>query len=166
MQTPHNTYVKLVDGREELWVATNIADIPEGAHIAVTGIINLNFKSSYLNMTLPVLLMAPDFDMYSGKEMFSTTQQVKVAVYEGQKEIARGTAKSITYFNGDVRKVMIDRGIRGDVYVILMGIYGENISLDVRIKPLVNLVWAGIIFFALGMLAVLAFDSGSTRRGE
>lgn len=164
VQTPHNTYVKLVDGNEELWAATNIADIPKGAHIAATGSINLNFKSSYLNMTLPALLIAHDFNVYSGREIFSTTQQVKVAVYKGRNEIARGIAESVTYFNGDVQRVMIDRGIKGDVYVILNGIYGKNISLDVRIKPLVNLVWVGIIFFTLGMLAVLAFDSASNER--
>lgn len=166
VQTPHNTYAKLVDGNKELWVATNIADIPEGAHIVATGSININFKSSYLNTTLPVLLMAPDFDIYSGREIFSTTQQIKVAVYKGRSEIAEGIAESVTYFNGDVQRVMIDRGIKGDVYVILNGIYGKNISLDVRIKPLVNLVWAGVIFFTLGMLAVLAFDSTSKKRGK
>lgn len=166
VQTSHNTYVKLVDGDKELWMGTNTADIQKGIHIAATGIININFKSSYLNKTFPALFIAPDFESYSsGKEVVSTTQQVKLAVYKGHKEIARGVAKSITYFNGDVQRVMIDRGIKGDVYVILNGIEGENIFLDVRIKPLVNLVWVGIIFFTLGMIAVLAFDSNSVRRG-
>jgi hypothetical protein len=158
MQTQHNTYVKLVDGKEELWAATTLADIPTDAHIVVMGVINFDFKSSFLNKTFPVLLLAQDFNVHQDQETVSTTQLVKIAVYEGRNEIANGSAKSITYFNGNVNKVMIDRSLKGDVYVIFNGISGNSISLDLRIKPLINLLWAGIIFFTLGMMAVLLSD--------
>jgi hypothetical protein len=158
IQTQHNTYIKLVDGREELWVATSLAEIPDDAHVVVTGIVNFDFRSSFLNKTFPVLILASDFSVNQAQETVSTTQLVKVAVYEGKSEIARGAAKSITYFNGNVDRVMIDRGLKGDVYVILNGISGNTISLDLRIKPLINLVWAGVIFFTFGMIAVLTSD--------
>ncbi len=158
MQTQHNTYIKLIDGDRELWIATTLADIPEGSHVAATGIINLDFRSSFFNRTFSVLLLAEDFEIFSEEETISTTQQVKIAVYEGRNEIARGAAKHVTYFNGDAWRVMIDRSIKGDVYVILNGISGRSISLDLRIKPLINLVWTGVIFFTFGMIAVLLSD--------
>lgn len=158
MQTQHNTYVKLVDGKEELWAATTLADIPTDAHIVVSGILNFDFRSSFLNRTFPALILASDFSIHQDQETVSTTQLVKIAVYEGRNEIANGAAKSITYFNGNVDKVMIDRSLKGDVYVILNGISGNAISLDLRIKPLINLLWVGIIFFTLGMMAVLLSD--------
>jgi cytochrome c-type biogenesis protein CcmF len=164
VQTEHNSYMKLVEGSEEMWVATSLADVPNGANVIVTGIVQLNFPSSFLNKTFPVLLLASDLRIsqshapQAAREAITTTQVVDVAVYEGKNEIARGAAKSITYFNGDVQKVMIDRGLKGDVYVILNGISGNTISLDLRIKPLINLLWVGVIFFTFGMMAILASD--------
>lgn len=168
IQTPHTTYVRLTEGEEEIWVATDTSaeNIQKGRQGGATGTVNANFKSSFLNMTFPLLLLAPNFESPLGREIFSTTQEVILAVYKGDSEIASGTARSIEYFNGDVQKVMIDRGIMGDVYVIFNGITEKDIFLDVRIKPQVNLVWAGIIFFTIGMLAVLASSSATIKGGK
>lgn len=164
IQTEHNSYIKLMEGGDELWAATTLAEIPADAHVTVTGMVNFDFRSTFLNKTFPVLLLAESFDVDQGVETISTTQLVEVAVYEGKSEIARGAARSITYFNGDVDKVMIDRSLKGDVYVILNGISGNAISLDLRIKPLINLVWAGVIFFTFGMIAVLGSDLAPKKR--
>ncbi|MBU2559818.1 cytochrome c biogenesis protein CcsA [archaeon] len=164
IKTEHNTYLRLVEGSEELWVATSLADVPSGVNVIVTGIVQLNFPSSFLNKSFPVLLLASDLRISQGqtpqaaRETVSTTQVVDVAIYEGKNEIARGAAKSVAYFNGNIERVMIDRGLKGDVYVILNGISGNTISLDLRIKPLINLLWVGIIFFTFGMIAVLVSE--------
>jgi cytochrome c-type biogenesis protein CcmF len=163
VQVEHNTYVKLVEGAEEVWVAVNPGEIPTGAHLtASNGTLVFDFPSSSLNRTFPILIMAPEYkvDKTETQETISTTQIVNVAVYDdnGKSEIARGAARSITYFNGNVDKVMIDRSLKQDVYVI-SSIAGNDIKLDLRIKPLINLLWIGIIFFTFGMIGVLLEDS-------
>lgn len=165
IQTQHNSYIKLVDGSEELWVATSLAEVPEGSHAVVKGIVNFDFRSTFLNKTFPILILASDLSLEEVQKTISTTQLVEVAVYEGRNEIASGAAKSITYFNGNVDRVMIDRSLKGDVYIILNGITGNSISLDLRIKPLINLLWVGIIFFTLGMMALL-FSDAAPKKGK
>jgi cytochrome c-type biogenesis protein CcmF len=158
VQTDHNTYIRLVEGSDELWVAIPRSDIPPDAHVVTTGMLQFDFPSTSLNTTFPILMLASDFDVHQAQETISTTQAVTVEVYRFKDRIGSGTARTITYFNGDVEKVMIDRSLSKDVYVIFNGISGNVISLDMRIKPWINLVWIGVTFFTFGMIGVIASD--------
>jgi cytochrome c-type biogenesis protein CcmF len=160
IQIEHSTYVKLVEGTEELWVSFRPSEIPTSGHVVATGgTLNFDFPSSSLNRTFPILIMAPEFtvDQTGTQATISTTQVVNVVVYKGKNEIARGATRTITYFNGYVDKVMIDRSLKQDVYVI-SSVDGDDITLDLRIKPLINLLWIGILFFTFGMIGVLFED--------
>lgn len=88
------------------------------------------------------------------------TQELRLAVYEGSVKIGEGVAKLETYEKSDVRRVMIDRGLLRDVYVIPSGISGEEVSLTIKLMPLVNYIWFGIVLFIAGILAVVLCSDG------
>ncbi|MDI6655217.1 MAG: hypothetical protein QME59_04950, partial [Candidatus Hydrothermarchaeota archaeon] len=69
-----------------------------------------------------------------------------------------GIAKVVWYPQGEVKRVMIDRGIDRDVYVIFTGTSGSEIPLTIKIIPLVNYLWLGIILFVAGMLALVKVE--------
>jgi len=159
VQTEHNTYMKLVDNGRELWVATNRVDIPKGALVVLSGNVMFDFASPTLNRVFDIILFAPHVEVYSMEpERYSTTELVKVAVYNGHNKIGEGTAKSITYKNGNVNKVMIDRSLTKDVYVIYTGKNGQEIPLTIKIKPYVSWTWVGVVLFSVGILFILFFD--------
>ncbi len=163
IQTEHITYLKFSEGEWELWIATERlnVDIPVGTKLVATGFLMNNFGSGALNKTFDILLFAGElkgYDEVDQKKVFSTTQQVQVAVYSGDSMIGEGTAKVIQYKNGDTKKVMIDRSVTRDVYVIFTGLSGGSIPLDIKIKPLVNLMWLGVILWSICIISIILFD--------
>ncbi|MFQ5816213.1 MAG: cytochrome c biogenesis protein CcsA, partial [Candidatus Hydrothermarchaeaceae archaeon] len=147
IQTEHITYLKFVEGEWELWIASDRlnATIPPGTKLVARGSL-INLPTESLNRTY-LILLADELGSYEGgvqRQVFSTTQQVQVAVYKGTSKIGEGTARVIQYKNGDAKKVMIDRSLTGDVYVIFTGFSGGSIPLDIKIKPLVNMIWLGV----------------------
>lgn len=164
IQTEHITYLKFSEGEWELWVATEKlnVDIPTGTKLVATGFLMNDFGSAALNRTFDLLLFTSELSSYEDsvqQKVFSTTQQVQVAVYRGDSKIGEGSAKVIQYKNGDTKKVMIDRSLMGDTYVIFTGFSGESVPLDVKIKPLVNMIWLGVILFSVCIIAIILFDS-------
>lgn len=163
IQTEHITYLKFTEGEWELWVATERlnVDIPPGTKLVASGFLMSNFPSESLGRTFDLLLFADQLSSYDEgdqREVFSTTHHVRVAVYKGTSKIGEGTAKVIQYKNGDTKKVMIDRSLFGDIYVIFTGFSGGSIPLDIKIKPLVNLMWLGVILFSICIIAIIVFD--------
>lgn len=144
--------LKLAEGDKFLWVAAIAAGIPEGIEIAAAGI--LTFDAVIENKTYDVIMISNR--IYASRRTVSETQEVSVEVYEGKNKIGGGIARVVQYQQGDVKRVMIDRGIFRDVYVIFAGISGGEIPLTVKIIPLVNYLWIGIVLFVLGMLALLS----------
>ena len=164
IQTEHITYLRFIEGDLEIWVASDRldVDVPVGTKLVAMGFLEGTFFSPSLNRTFDLLLFVEQINSYEGsdlREAFSTTQSVQVAVYKGTSKIGEGTAKVIQYKNGETKKVMIDRSLSGDVYVIFSGVSGGNIPLDIKIKPMVNLIWLGVILFAICIIAIIVFDS-------
>ncbi|MEK6978163.1 MAG: hypothetical protein AABX40_07185, partial [Candidatus Hydrothermarchaeota archaeon] len=154
----HNTYLRLVEGKDELWIATDRAEVPQGVIVTTTGSLMLDFRSATLNRTFPIILFSSFVEPYQAtvRETLSTAQEVELAVFEGSDMIGGGVAKSIAYKGGtNVQKVLIDRGVLGDTYVIFSGLSGREVPLTLKIKPLVNELWMGIIFFIVGMVLIL-----------
>ncbi len=162
LNTEHNTYFRLTDAASSLWVAVDRIDVevPPGTKLAATGFLLGGFESKALNRTFDVILFSNNYGSYDEPqaEVFSTTTSVNIAVYNGNAMLGEGDAKVIQYKNGDTKKVMIDRSWTGDVYVIFTGFSGEAVPLDVKIKPMINLMWLGIILFALSIIAITIFD--------
>jgi hypothetical protein len=73
IHTDRYTYMKLVEGEEELWVATSRAEIPVGANVIITGSAYFDFQSSSLNKTFPVLILAPTYSIVKDGEVISGT---------------------------------------------------------------------------------------------
>ncbi len=165
LQTEHITYLKFTEGEWELWVATERLDIdvPVGTKLLARGFLMNNFPSPSLGRNFDILLFADELTGYEEavqKQPFSTTQEVKIAVYKGTNKVGEGAAQVIKYRNGETKKVMIDRSLKGgDVYVIFTGFSGNGIPLDVKIKPLVNFLWAGVILFSICIIAIIIFDT-------
>ncbi|MBI4344564.1 MAG: hypothetical protein HY555_03150, partial [Euryarchaeota archaeon] len=151
-------YLRLVEGKDELWIAIDRAEVPQGVIVTTTGSLMLDFRSAALNRTFPLILFSGFVEPYQAtvRETLSTAEEVELAVFEGPDMIGGGVAKSIAYKGGtNVQKVLIDRGVLGDTYVIFSGLSGREVPLTLKIKPLVNELWAGIIFFIVGMVLIL-----------
>lgn len=161
-QTEHITYLLLKEGADELWVATErLEGNPIGLNIVAQGSLMGDFPSPTLNKTFDIILFASNIEEYSpdtGLKPYATTTEITFAVYDGGKKIGQGVAKSIKYKNGEANRVMIDRGITRDVYLIYNGLSGESASATVKLKPLINELWFGVALFMLGVALVFLFD--------
>ncbi len=146
--------LKLVNGDKFLWVATRSAGIPEGTEIAAAGV--LIFDVEIEDKTYEVIMLSNK--IYTSMRAVSETQEISVEVYEGKSKVGGGVAKVVQYQQGDVKRVMIDRGIFRDTYVIFTGVSGNEIPLTIKIIPLVNYLWIGIILFVAGMVAILKVE--------
>ncbi len=162
MQTEHITYVKMSEGGRELWVAIDrIENVPTDINVVADGMLMANFPSPTLNRTFDLILFSNRMAEYTpgtGKEPYTTTEEVTFAVYESGKKIGEGVARSIRYRNGNANRVMIDRGFFGDVYVIYNGLSGNSASATVKIIPMVNQLWFGVALFMLGVALAFFFD--------
>ena len=166
--TAHATYIRLRDGNNELWVATGPGvEVPEGADVVVEGEQPyLNFGSTSLNRTFDVLLMARGIEGYEhdyAKPVFRSVQQAKVAIYKGDSKLGEGYVKYEIYKNGDARRPLIDRSLLRDVFVIFDGGAGGSIPLTVRLKPLINEIWLGVILFIVGISICIFTDKGTRK---
>jgi len=146
--------LKLADGDKFLWVATRSTGIPEGTEIAAAGV--LIFDVEIENKAYEVIMLSNK--IYTSMRAVSETQEINVEIYEGKSKVGGGVAKVVQYRQDNVKRVMIDRGIFRDVYVIFTGMSGNEIPLTIKIIPLVNYLWLGIILFVAGMLAVLKVE--------
>jgi cytochrome c-type biogenesis protein CcmF len=161
-QTEHITYVKLVEGDFELWTAIDkVDDVPTGINVVADGMLMGDFPSPTLGRTFDLIMFSNQMIEYSpesGKTPYTTTEEVTFAVYENSKKIGEGVARSIKYKNGKANRVMIDRGILQDVYVIYNGLSGNQASVTVKIIPLINELWFGVFLFMVGITLVFIFD--------
>lgn len=76
MHTDRYTYMKLVEGEQELWAATSRAEIPEGANVIITGTAYFNFNSPTLDKTFSVLVLAPTYNIVKDGEIIGGTSGV------------------------------------------------------------------------------------------
>ncbi|MFQ5975245.1 MAG: Coenzyme F420 hydrogenase/dehydrogenase, beta subunit C-terminal domain [Candidatus Hydrothermarchaeales archaeon] len=156
-QVPGYTIVRITDGEKQLWVALGKAEVPEGIDLIATGLLMADFPSPSLGKTFDLILLADSAQSYEGprKELIKSSQQIEVAVYKDTKKIAQGRAKHEVYRGTTIDRVMIDRGITGDIYLIYNGRNGNEIPITVKIVPLINELWFGVILFVAGILAIL-----------
>ncbi len=167
INTEHATYIKLKDGNNEVWVATGPgAEIPEGIDVVVEGEPYIHFESQSLNRTFDVLLMVRHIEEYNQDytaSVFKSVQQAKIAIYRGDEKLGEGYAKYEVYKNGDARRPLIDRSLSRDVFVIFDGSSGNNLPFTVRLKPMLNEIWLGVIFFIIGISLCIFTDKGADR---
>jgi|TARA_B100002003_G_scaffold250759_1_gene291426 cytochrome c-type biogenesis protein CcmF len=147
---------RLSNKDKKLWVATDKVNIPNEIEVVVEGHIEENFTASSLNLTFNYIMFSGNIQQLN--KIISTTQEVEIEVYSSNHLFGHGVAKVVKYPNSEVKRVMIDRGIYKDVYVIFTGLTGGEVPLTVKIIPMINFLWIGITFFALGMMAILLHD--------
>lgn len=147
---------RLSNKDKKLWVATDRVNIPNEIEVVVEGHIEENFTASSLNLTFNYIMFSGNIQQLN--KIISTTQEVEIEVYSSNHLFGHGVAKVVKYPNSEVKRVMIDRGIYKDVYVIFTGLTGGEVPLTVKIIPMINFLWIGITFFALGMMAILLYD--------
>ncbi len=157
-QVAEYTYVKLTEGDKELWVAMGkVEDIPVGIELMATGMLMSGFSSQSLGRTFDLILFAESAQSIGGtrRELVKSTQLIEVEVYKGTKKIAQGKATHEVYRGTTIDRVMIDRGILRDVYLIFNGKNGDLIPVTIKFVPLVNELWFGIILFVVGIVLIL-----------
>ncbi|MFV2040979.1 MAG: cytochrome c biogenesis protein CcsA, partial [Candidatus Hydrothermarchaeales archaeon] len=168
-QTEHITYVLIKEGDLELWIAIDKAEnVPNNINVVADGILMADFPSPSLGRTFDILLFADQMQEYvaeTGKKPYTTTEEITFAVFEKGSKIGQGTARSINYQNGNANRVMIDRGVLRDVYVIFNGLSGDTASATVKIIPLINELWFGVALFMAGIALVFIFDPAYHGRG-
>lgn len=97
---------------------------------------------------------------------------VQVKVYKDGDYLGEGTAKveSNEKF-GKVTRVYINRNWDYDIYVIFQGISGAHqqggdiyIPLTVKLEPLINILWLGVLLLSLGILPSMLHSGFKSRR--
>jgi cytochrome c-type biogenesis protein CcmF len=165
----HSSYLKLVEGDASFWIATDNSDIPKYTTVVATGMLIRNFRSKFLDRSFDVIMFSSEVVPFKPrKEVLSSTQEVALAVYRGSEKVAQGTAASIEYSRSDVsnvKRVMIDRGLLKDFYIIFNGSDGNALPVTLKVVPLVNFLWIGILLFAIGMSALILSDVRSPAHG-
>ncbi len=155
------TYIRLVEiGRNnELWVATETMNVIKDTVITTTGFPMINYNSSKLNKTFDVILFSTK-DAVGNREIVTSAEQIKVAIFEDNNKIAEGNAENIVYEmqESDVKKPMIERGVLRDIYVIFSGSQDNVIPLTVKIIPMMSSLWFGIILMMTGISLTLLFE--------
>ncbi|NOZ83081.1 MAG: cytochrome c biogenesis protein CcsA [Euryarchaeota archaeon] len=147
--TEHAMFIRLVDGGSSLWVAAPPYRLSKGEEVVATGMVLLDVPLP--DGTTGAVLLSERLSFL--EEMaFRRVQEVEIEVLRGGRTIAEGVMKYETYSNGDARRPMIDRNLWGDVFAVLDMKVGDEVSMTVRIKPFINLVWIGVALFVLGIV--------------
>ncbi len=146
--TEHAMFIKLTDGRSSVWVASPPYRVAKGEELVATGMVLLDVPLPDGGRGAVLLSEAVSF---LRELAFREVQEVRVEVLRGERTLGRGVMKYESYSNGDARRPLIDRNLWGDVFAVLDMRVGDEVSMTVRIKPFINLVWIGVALFVLGM---------------
>ncbi|MCX9085462.1 MAG: cytochrome c biogenesis protein CcsA [Candidatus Methanoperedens sp.] len=170
VQTPPSftTYMKLDDASgASLWVATQAdspLDVRTGMDITVDGFMMTEFWSNSTQKTYPLIIFTGPEGIngaapVSGKYK---VQSIQLEVYKDNSRIGSGTAEYLDSQTGSGTFPLVDSSITGtDVYVIFQGLSGGSAPLTLKIIPAVNFAWIGVVFFALGIILIMAMRSKS-----
>jgi len=161
MQTEHITYLKLSGEGQDLWIAVDkIEEPPTGLSVVVEGSLMTNFPSPSLSRTFDFIMFATHIEEYSsaGTSPYKTVEALHLAVYKKDKRIGHGTARREIFKNGDANRVLVDRSLTDDVFVSFSGLSGTSAPVTVKIKPLMNWIWIGSIFFIIGITMTIFSD--------
>ncbi len=145
-----------IGGGEGLWAVGVNMKVPKGAVISATGTLMADFNIQSLNRTFPILLLAEHMGPYQSP--YKKVDEVRVAVYKYGEKFGEATARNEIYRNGDAKRVGIDRSLWRDVYVIYSGQSGREMPITIKIIPLINWVWIGVLLFVLGISLTYASD--------
>jgi cytochrome c-type biogenesis protein CcmF len=154
----HAAFIKLSDESGELWVAADPSlRVPIGVEAVARGV-PLGGVKTPDNATDVVLLANQVSDIL--ENAFKKVQLARVAIYKGKAKIGEGDVKFEVYKNGDARRPLIDRSLVRDVFVVLDSpTYQGDLSITVRIKPLINEIWLGVILFVLGIVLCIFYEA-------
>jgi cytochrome c-type biogenesis protein CcmF len=147
--------IRLVGDGRDLWVATRNLNIFQGTEVAARGYILEGFYLPSINLTIEQIMFG---QVRFLRRPVSYTQEAEIAVFSGEREVAHGVAKVVEYPRGDVKRVMIDRGLFRDYYVIFTGIDEGGVPLTLKVIPMVNYLWLGIVLFVIGVMGVMLYD--------
>ncbi|VVB94525.1 Cytochrome c biogenesis protein CcsA [uncultured archaeon] len=170
----YTAYFKLDDGTGDIWVATQSTDpltIPEGVDLTARGYMMADFTSPSTKTTYDLLLFSQPDEIsdtsasVAGSDKYRV-QSVKLEVYQNDRIIGSGIAEYLEGKGGGSGTFpMVSRGITGtDVYVIFQGVGGGFVPLTLKIIPAINITWLGILFFAIGIILIMAVKTKS--RGD
>lgn len=160
VQSEHITYIKLAEDGDELWVAVEkMPDVPVDLKILARGTLMAGFPSPTLNRTFDMILFAEHVEeLKNDQSPYKTVEQVHLAVYKEGNRIGHGVAKREVFKNGDANRVMIDRSLTDDIFASFSGLTGSSASISVKIKPFINWIWIGSIFFLIGISLTTVYD--------
>ena len=158
--------MKIDDGTGSLWVATQTGqpmNIQNGMEITANGFMMTNFKSNTTGTTYDLIIFTtPDAITEAATSGNYNVQSVQLEIYNNNNKIGSGTAQYLDSKTGSGTFPLVDSSITGtDVYVIFQGLSGGSVPLTLKIIPGVNFTWLGIVFFAIGIILIMAVRSKS-----
>jgi hypothetical protein len=142
------TVFSLTEGDEVLPVLSN-EPVSKGGLLVVSGYLH-SFNGDMQSRFLFAETMVEAQDA-----LIKLTKAAYIEVYSGDKVVGRGITKLEEYKDTDVRRVMIDRSLFRDVYVIFSGIEGDRLSLTIKLVPLMNILWLGVVLFVVGIVMII-----------
>jgi cytochrome c-type biogenesis protein CcmF len=143
------TIIILREGDDRLWVVSP-EPLAIGNFVVVSGYLHYLADGGSFRVSL-----IADAIVDAWGALNKLSRAVDIEVYRNNKPVARGTVKLEEYPKTDVRRVMIDRGFLGDVYGIFLGKDGDRITVTIKLIPLVNFLWLGVVLFTVGVIAVI-----------
>jgi cytochrome c-type biogenesis protein CcmF len=162
----YTTYMQIDDGTGSLWAATQADEplnIQEGMQLTVSGFMMTNFRSNSTGTIYDLIIFSNPDEISDGAASGSyNVQSVQLEVYQDGKKIGSGAAEYLESKGGSGTFPLVDSSITGtDVYVIFQGLGGGIVPLTLKIIPAVNFAWIGIVFFAIGIILIMAVRTKS-----
>ncbi|MBE0523169.1 MAG: cytochrome c biogenesis protein CcsA [Methanosarcinales archaeon] len=152
------SFLTIDDGTGQMQIATGLLDVEKNAKVTATGLLMTDFESPSSGNVYPIILFAPDVQYLTASGGLNT-ESVYITVFKDGKEIGDGKAKYVTGKSGSATHPMVLRKLTRDIYILFQGRDGGGVPVTFKIIPMINEVWAGIGFFSVGIVMIMATNS-------
>ena len=152
------SFITIDDGTGQMQIATALVDVEKDAKVTATGLLMTDFESPSSGNVYPIILFAPDVQYLTASGGLNT-ESVYLTVFKDGKEIGDGKAKYVTGKSGSATHPMVVRKLTKDIYILFQGKDYGGVPVTFKIVPMVNEVWAGIGFFSVGIIMIMATNS-------
>ena len=148
------SYIKITDNNQYLWTATTKGDYRPGDYLVAHGSLFYDFKSPTTGTVYDFILFSDNVKI-TETDLKTYQEHIVLDIYKDGKKITDQSIINTHNKYGSEVKVAVDRHILYDVYITFNGSSDEELYFSVKILPFVNLMWLGILLFALSMTVII-----------
>jgi len=157
------SFITIDDGTGQMQIATGLMDIEKDAKVTATGLLMTDFESPSSGNVYPIIVFAPNVQYLTASGGLNT-ESVYITVFKNGKEIGDGKAEYVTGKSGSATHPLVIRKLTKDIYILFQGKDYAGVPVTFKIIPMVNEVWAGIVFFSIGIVMIMGTNSVRRRK--